>query len=72
MVGRATSFAREALLRRLRSRFVRQNVYLLYLDESGNHAEASYFVLAGLAVFEREIHWFADDLNSLQTEYLPD
>ena len=46
-------------------------MYVLYLDESGTHAEASYFVLAGLAVFEREIHWFADDLDRLQKEYFP-
>ena len=46
-------------------------MYVLYLDESGTHTEASYFVLAGLAVFEREIHWFAQDLDSLQREYLP-
>ncbi|MSQ15021.1 MAG: DUF3800 domain-containing protein [Dehalococcoidia bacterium] len=47
-------------------------MYILYLDESGNHAEASHFVLAGLAVFEREIHWFSQDLDSLQLEYLPE
>ena len=28
-------------------------------------------MLAGLAVFEREIHWFAQDLDSLQREYFP-
>ena len=47
-------------------------MYVLYLDESGTHGEASYFVLAGLAVFEREIHWFGQDLDALQTEYFPD
>ena len=47
-------------------------MYVLYLDESGNHGEASYFVLAGLAVFEREIHWFSQDLDSLQEEFLPE
>ena len=46
-------------------------MYVLYLDESGTHAEASYFVLAGLAVFEREIHWFGQDLELLQREYFP-
>ncbi|MBI2908070.1 MAG: DUF3800 domain-containing protein [Chloroflexi bacterium] len=46
-------------------------MYILYLDESGTHGEASYFVLAGLAVFEREIHWFSQDLDSLQSEYFP-
>ena len=46
-------------------------MYVLYLDESGTHGEASYFVLAGLAVFEREIHWFGQDLDALQAEYFP-
>ena len=47
-------------------------MYVLYLDESGTHGEASYFVLAGLAVFEREIHWFSQDLEALQTDYFPE
>ena len=47
-------------------------MYLLYLDESGTHAEASNFVLAGLAVFEREIHWYSRDLDALQLEYFPE
>ena len=46
-------------------------MYILYLDESGTHGEASYFILAGLAVFEREIHWFTQDLELLQKEYFP-
>lgn len=46
-------------------------MYILYLDESGGHREASHFVLAGLAVFEREIHWFSQDLDGLQREYFP-
>lgn len=46
-------------------------MYILYLDESGTHGEASYFILAGLAVFEREIHWFSQELDALQTEYFP-
>ena len=44
-------------------------MYILYLDESGTHGEATHFVLAGLAVFEREIHWFSQDLDGLQSEY---
>jgi hypothetical protein len=47
-------------------------MYILYLDESGIDKEASYFVLAGLAVFEREIYWYAQDLDALQKRYLPD
>ena len=46
-------------------------MYILYLDESGVHREASYFVLAGLAVFEREIYWYAQDLDALQKRYFP-
>jgi len=47
-------------------------LYVLYLDESGaNGPEASYFVLAGLAAFEREIHWFSQDLDQIQAKYLP-
>lgn len=46
-------------------------MYILYLDESGAHGEASHFVLAGLAVFEREIHWFSHDLDVLQREFFP-
>ncbi len=47
-------------------------MYILYLDESGTHGEASYLVLAGLAVFEREIHWFSQDLDALQVKYFPE
>jgi hypothetical protein len=47
-------------------------VYILYLDESGTTSEASYFVLAGLAVFEREIYWFSQELDNLQQQYFPD
>ena len=28
-------------------------------------------MLAGLAVFEREIHWFTQDMEKLQQEYFP-
>lgn len=47
------------------------HMYILYLDESGMHGEARYFVLAGIAVFEREIHWYAQDLDALQARYFP-
>ena len=46
-------------------------MFILYLDESGYHAQADYFVLAGLAVFEREIHWSAQDIDALQRRYFP-
>jgi hypothetical protein len=46
-------------------------MYILYLDESGTTSEASYFVLAGLALFEREIYWFNQDLDDIQQQYFP-
>ncbi len=48
-------------------------LYILYLDESGvSGPEASYFVLAGLAAFEKEIHWFSQDLDQVQAKYFPE
>ncbi len=47
-------------------------MYIIYLDESGTHSEARYFVLAGLAVFEQETHYLAQSLDALQSRYLPD
>ena len=47
-------------------------MYVLYLDESGLHKNPGYFVLAGLAVQEREIHWLGQDLDALQSLYFPD
>jgi hypothetical protein len=47
-------------------------MYILYLDESGISPDSSYFVLAGLAVFEREIYWYAKDVDDIQAKYLPD
>ncbi len=48
------------------------HVFILYLDESGFHNSATYFVLAGLAIFERELHWYAQDMDALQSRYFPD
>ncbi len=47
-------------------------MYLLYLDESGIQSDARHFVLAGLAVFERELFWYAQDVDTIQRNYLPD
>lgn len=41
------------------------------MDESGVHSDAKTFVLSGLAVFEREIHWFTQDLDAIQAKYFP-
>jgi hypothetical protein len=48
-------------------------MYVLYLDESGNESDPSdrHFVLAGLAVFERQIHYLSEAVDRLQDKYLP-
>lgn len=45
-------------------------MHILYLDESGTH-RARYFVVAGLAVFERETYFLAQSLDQIQSRYLP-
>ena len=42
---------------------------ILYLAEWGVEQEASYYVLAGLAVPEEEVRWYSQDLDALQTDY---
>ena len=46
-------------------------MYLLYVDESGQHG-GNYFVLAGIAVFERRTYWIATELDRVQKEFLPE
>jgi hypothetical protein len=48
-------------------------MYVLYLDESGNESDPKdrHFVLAGLAVFESQIHFLSEALDRLQNKYLP-
>ena len=42
-------------------------MYLLYLDEAGtpNNADEKHFVLAGIAVFERQAYWLQESLEQL-------
>ena len=49
------------------------DVYLLYADESGSVGDPTqrYFVLAGVAVFEREPHWIEQDLNDIVRRFDP-
>jgi len=49
-------------------------MYLLYVDESGSVGDKAqrYFVLAGLAVFERDPHWIEQDLNEIACRFNPD
>lgn len=46
-------------------------MYLLYLDESGTHG-GNHFILAGIAVFERQTYWLAKELDRIQQQWLPD
>ena len=49
------------------------NLYLLYLDESGGAAEVDqqYYVLGGIAAFERKPYFIGKDLDEIQTELFP-
>lgn len=48
-------------------------MYLLYLDESGNEKDPSdkYFVLAGIALFERQTYYLSNALENIQERYFP-
>lgn len=48
-------------------------MHLLYLDESGSVADPKeqYFVLAGVAVFERDTHWIEQELNKIAARFVP-
>ena len=46
-------------------------MHILYLDESGTHSDARYFVVAGVAVFEADTFFLAQDLDGLQAKYFP-
>jgi hypothetical protein len=49
-------------------------VHLLYLDESGSVADSAqqFFVLAGVAVFERKTHWVEQKLNEVALRFSPE
>ena len=46
-------------------------MHLLYVDESGSvgDPQQQYFVLAGVAVFERRTHWIEQELNTIAAEF---
>ncbi|MGH1590781.1 DUF3800 domain-containing protein [Methylobacterium phyllosphaerae] len=48
-------------------------MYLLYLDDSGDvdDPNINHFVLGGVAVFERQIHWLDQELNSIAARFDP-
>ncbi len=45
-------------------------MYILYVDESGDPTSATdqHYVLAGIAVFERQIYWLSKQLDALEVE----
>lgn len=49
-------------------------MYLLYVDESGNENDANdrYFVLAGIALFERQTFFLTRAVDDVQREHFPD
>lgn len=49
-------------------------MHLLYLDDSGSVGDPQqrYFVLAGVAVFERECHWIEQQLNDIAARFEPE
>lgn len=47
-------------------------MYLLYADESGTPGSSRYFVLAGLAVFERQTYFLSRELDSIEARHFPD
>lgn len=49
-------------------------MYMLYVDHSGEVSNPSenYFVMAGVAVFERQIYHLEQELQRIQQDYLPE
>ncbi len=66
MVDRASVWSVERKLSR-----PQKSLHIVYVDESGTHSEARYFVVAGLAVFERETYYLAQALDQLQVRFFP-
>src|SRR5258706_15437644 len=48
-------------------------MYLLYLDESGNENDPvdRYFVLGGIALFERQTFFLVKAIEAIQDKYFP-
>lgn len=46
-------------------------MHILCLDESGTHAEARHFILAGFSAFERGTYYLEQSLDELQREFFP-
>jgi len=48
-------------------------MYLLYLDESGNENDPNdrYFVLGGIALFERQTYFLTQAIEQVQDRHFP-
>ena len=48
-------------------------LFLLYADESGTPTgpDQDHFVLAGVSVFERQVHWLSLELDKIAAQFLP-
>lgn len=46
-------------------------MYLLYTDDSGSISDPNqpFFILAGIAVFERQVHWVEQELNKIASRF---
>lgn len=46
-------------------------MYLMYVDESGSTTDPTqkYFVLSGIAVFERNTHWIEEKMNVIASRF---
>lgn len=52
---------------------IQKFMHILYVDESGSPTDIrqKYFVLAGISVFERQIHWLTQPLNEIAKRFNP-
>jgi hypothetical protein len=48
-------------------------MYLLYIDESGTVRDPNqkHFVLAGIAVFERQCYWISNEMDKIAARFNP-
>lgn len=49
-------------------------MHLLYVDESGSPSDPnqSFFILAGIAIFERQTHWVETQMNEIAARFCPE
>ena len=46
-------------------------MHLLYLDDAGSagNSDERYFVLAGICLFERQVHWLCEAMDSVERRF---